>query len=441
MKSAMLEENRRRRREQWRNFLSLHGLPREAYESYVAGALSRPWSELRASQKRGRLLSEQFLRCYGVHPLEGGADKLVAWRSLFMPTELIYAMGLVPFTLEMFAAQLSMMGKAVKCLEEAEENGFAPDVCSFVKAGAGAMLLDIPPSPDVILTSTHLCDPAAKLAEFAAERYERPEFVLDVPYGAWSWLHEDGDPARFEEAVDYVAGQLANMAAFMTEVTGARLDLDRLREVVEYSNEAGRWLARGNVLAYYSDRPLLRGSRDMDHAANLMQTWGTPELVDIFRSRYEEINAAAAAKAEPSRRPRIVWAHLRPYYGSSLLEYIEERADIVGSVVNYSYWEDLETENPFRAIARKTLLNPAFSPLRDRVELYARVIRPGDGIIAYYPKSCRHFHCSGRMETESFRRLGIPMLVIDGDCVDDRGDDFLVVKTRIDRFLKELSAA
>jgi hypothetical protein len=42
------------------------------------------------------------------------------------------------------------------------------------------------------------------------------------------------------------------------------------------------------------------------------------------------------------------------------------------------------------------------------------------------------------MEEESSRAAGIPMLVIDGDCIDNRGDDFMVQKTRIDRFLKDL---
>ncbi len=441
MKSGMMDENKRRRKAEWRRFLAFQGLSEEAYETYAKKALSRPWAELSSSQKRGRLLSEQFLLCYGSHPYDESEGCLVAWRSLFMPTEIIYAMGLIPFTLEMFAAQVSMMGKAVKCLEEAEENGFAPDLCSFVKVAAGAMQMDILPSPDIILTSTHLCDPSAKLAEFASARYNRPEFVLDVPYGAWSRQMGDGGSADLDEAVDYVAEQLVGMAAFISEVTGARLHLERLTEAVRNSNEAGRWLAKGNALAYYSDRPLLRGSKDMDHAANLMQTWGARELVDIYRSRYEEISAAAAVECEPSARPRLVWAHLRPYFRNSLLDYIEERADIVGSIVNYRYWDELDASDPFRAIARRTLLNPAFTPLKDRVELYARVIRPGDGIIAFYPKSCRHFHCAGRMEAEKFRDLGIPMLVIDGDCVDDRGDDFMVVRTRIDRFLKELSTS
>ncbi len=441
MKTVMLEENKRLRKEQWRRFLAFQGLSVEAYDSYAKKALSRPWEELKASQKRGRLLSEQFLHCYGSHPYHEGKSYPVAWRSLFMPTEIIYAMGLMPFTLEMFAAQVSMMGRAVKCLEEAEENGFAPDLCSFVKAAAGAMLLDILPSPDVILTSTHLCDPSAKLAEFASAKYNRPEFVLDVPYGAWSRQEGEGGASDLEEAIDYVAEQLVGMAAFISEVTGAKLELEKLIEAVRNSNEAGRWLARGNELAYYSDRPLLRGSKDMDHAANLMQTWGARELVDIFRSRYQEIEAAAAVECEPSTRPRIVWAHLRPYYRNSLLDYIEERADIVGSIVNYCYWDELDAGDPFRAVARRTVLNPAYTPLEQRVELYARVIRPGDGIIAFYPKSCRHFHCAGRMETEKFRTYGLPMLVIDGDCVDDRGDDFMVVKTRIDRFLKELCTA
>jgi hypothetical protein len=43
------------------------------------------------------------------------------------------------------------------------------------------------------------------------------------------------------------------------------------------------------------------------------------------------------------------------------------------------------------------------------------------------------------MENEMFKKSGIPILTIDGDCVDDRGDDFPIVKTRVDRFLKSIS--
>jgi hypothetical protein len=65
-------------------------------------------------------------------------------------------------------------------------------------------------------------------------------------------------------------------------------------------------------------------------------------------------------------------------------------------------------------------------------------IPEGHGAVAFYPKSCRHFHSSSRIEAELFKKAGIPLLTIDGDCIDNRGDDFLVLKTRIDRFMKRL---
>ena len=168
--------------------------------------------------------------------------------------------------------------------------------------------------------------------------------------------------------------------------------------------------------------------------------WRTEEIIDVYKSRYEELQAAAdSAEGDPTR-PRIVWFHLRPYYRNSILEYIEERVDIVQTQVNYVFWDELDVSDPYRAMASKMLFHPGYCPVGIRTQMIIDRMQKGDGIIAFYPKSCRHFHSSARIETEMFKKAGIPMLIIDGDCIDSRGDDFLVMKTRIDRFLKGLQS-
>lgn len=439
---GIIEENTKQREIQFRNFAAAAGLSEDVVIEAMKSRFAKPWSELTATQKRGRLLSEQLLACYNKTPQGDVKYQRVAWRSLFMPTEILYAMDLMPFTAEMAAAQLAMSGLSAARLETAEGNGFSPDLCSFIKTCAGAMLEDIFPSPDIIFTTSHLCDPAAKFATYVSRKYGRPEFVLDIPYGVWGCSSQDMEMKKIDEAVDYVAGQLENMVEFITAHTGVKLEPARLREVINWTNEARKWLKLGNELAYYKGTTtiVMQGSKDLDYAANIMQTWGTRDIVDIYKSRYHEFKACENAR-QASSKPRIIWAHLRPYYKNDILDYIEEKADIVASMVNFVFWEELDAGDPFRSIARKTLFNPAYCPLQHRIDLYTREVQRGDGIIAFYPKSCRHFHSGARMEAEEFKKVGIPMLTIDGDCIDNRGDDFLVLKTRIDRFLKSLSAS
>jgi benzoyl-CoA reductase/2-hydroxyglutaryl-CoA dehydratase subunit BcrC/BadD/HgdB len=438
---GIIEENTKQREIQFRNFAAAAGLSEEIVIEAMKTRFAKPWPELTASQKRGRLLSEQFLACYNKTSDGKMKYQRVAWRSLFMPTEILYAMDLMPFTGEMAAAQLAMSGLSAARLETAEGNGFSPDLCSFIKTCAGATLEDIFPSPDIIFTTSHLCDPAAKFATYVSRKYGRPEFVLDIPYGVWGCGSQDIEMKKINEAVDYVASQIENMVEFITAHTGVKLEEARLREVIDWTNQARKWFKLGNDVTYNKGTiaTVKRGSKDLDYAANLMQTWGTREIVDVYETRYHEFMACENAMRSSSK-PRIVWGHLRPYYKNDIVDYIEEKADIVASQVNFIFWDELDPNDPFRSIARKTILNPAYCPLQYRIDLYIREIQRGDGIIAFYPKSCRHFHSGARMEAEALKKAGIPMLTIDGDCIDNRGDDFLVLKTRIDRFLKSLSA-
>ena len=434
-----IKENTEQRKIQFRNFAAAAGLDEDAMLEAAAEQAAVPVSGLRASQKRGRLLSDQLLRSFNKRPAYKDSYQFVAWRSLFMPTEIIYAMDIMPFTTEMFAAQLSMLGLARDRLETAEGSGFSPDLCSFINTGAGAMLEDILPSPDIILTTSHLCDPAAKFATFTAHRYKRPEFVLDVPYGIWSLGSSATDIMKLNESLDYVTMQLEDMTKFITRETGIKLDMEKLIEVIRRTNEARKWLMMGNDLARHSNPVICKGSKELNYAANLMQTWGTEEIIDVYRTRCEEFQASlgSSGHADPTR-PRIIWFHLRPYYHNSLLGYVEEHADIVHSQVNHVYWDEMDLNDPFRSIARRLLLSPAYCPVRPRTEMIIEKMRKDEGIIAFYPKSCRHFHSSARIEAEMMKKAGIPMLIIDGDCIDNRGDDFLVLKTRIDRFFKSL---
>ena len=442
-KDTIKQENAEARRKQIVNFLNVTGLGEISPQDAVAFAFPKAFDELSPSAKRGWLNTKQFFNAYNLDI--DGSEKYhhVAWRSLFVPTEIMYAMDLLPFTTEMVASQLAMAGAASERIETAEAHNFSGDICSFMKAVAGGVIEDIFPTPDILLTSTHLCDPSAKYAELAARTYNRPEFVIDIPYGIFDLAlsGKEEDLARVEEAIDYVADQLKEMVAFITEHTGLTLDEAKLTEVIRNVNEGRKYLEEGNDICFYQRTTAKKGIRELDYAANLMQTWGTPEIVDVYKGRAEDYKKGLTQEKD-SEKPRITWFHLRPYFKTPLMDYLNERIDISGSQVNHAFWEPLDESDPFRAVARKTVLHPGFSSVKSRTDIAIdKIPEDTDGIIAYYPKSCRHFHGGSIIESEMLKKAGIPILTIDGELIDDRGDDFHIVKTRVDRFLKSIKKA
>ncbi|MGM0418222.1 MAG: 2-hydroxyacyl-CoA dehydratase, partial [Thermodesulfobacteriota bacterium] len=303
------QENTDHRKEQLVNFLKVNGLEDIPPSDAVKMAFASDFNELSPSAKRGYVNAEQFFNAYNMNTSGDYEYHHVAWRSLFVPTEIMYAMNLIPYTTEMVASQLAMSGAAVERIETAEANNFSGDLCSFMKTVAGGVIEDIFPTPDILLTSTHLCDPSAKYAELASEIYKRPEFILDIPYGIYDLelnKKDEKDQKRIDEAIDYVTEQFYEMIQFVTKHTGLELDQEKLLSACKWSNEARKWMHEGNNITLYDRTSAEKGIKELDYAANLMQTWGTEKIAEVYKSRYEEYKANQRSKSE-DKVPRIAW--------------------------------------------------------------------------------------------------------------------------------------
>jgi len=394
-----------------------------------AGALlMKPVSELSASQKRGRGITDMFMKAYD-------PNSCVVWHSLFMPTEIFQAMDIVPFTAEMASAGIAGAGISRVLVEKGESYTQCMDSCSFATCSAGAMLEHLFPEPDFIVTTSQLCDTAIKLARFSAQITGRKEFFIDVPFGGVVM-----NPDQYRDAVDYVAKQLRSMVKFIEQETGRKLDKNRLYEVMQRSNEAREWFLKAMELRK-NNFPLVRGVQMLDYSVVLLNIWGTDAAVDIFKTLYEEMLAACAKGGISKGIHRIVWIHLRPYYDNTIINYIEKErgAYLVHEMSNWIFWDAFDPEDPYRSLARKMLSNPAYSPVEVQFDIYQKYKKPFniDGTIGFTHKGCRHLYSSIHMCAEHLKDV-VPWLVIDGDCIDPRAYSFPLVKTRIDAFFDML---
>ena len=343
--------------------------------------------------------------------------KPVAWTSAFFPGELVYIFDLVPFAPEAASGVAASMDLAPDLLKHSDQMGLSSDSCSFHRCAAAGTSLEYFPLPDFLLASSHLCDGAPRLFQYMARRYDRPLYLLDVPF-------------RYSDhALKYVADQLAGIAEDLEKRTGIKLTRERIAEVFDRSNRARSHQLAVSKLRQKVPSPL-GGEEGLSYFYLTLLGQGHPETPEIYRTLEEELQKIVDGEVEnpegKEERFRLIWLHLRPYYSSEMIAYLEKELGhkIVAEEMNYVYWPPLDAEKPFLSLAEKVLSHPGMGPLERRTETIRQMVSDyrAHGVIHFSHWGCRQSVGGSMAMKKKFREKDIPFLAIDGDCID--GDSF-----------------
>ncbi len=195
-------------------------------------------------------------------------DRLTGAAADGSPTAYVFVMGSLAEILRVFDFELSfpeinslqtaIRHVAHEYLNQAEDYGYSPDICGYVKADVavqlrkGAHPMGTLPPP-ALAVATNACNTYIKWAEIWERLYHVPVFTLDVPgtrrADRQTW---PGDP-DFEEDRRYVAAQIGELIALCEQVTRKRFDIDRLRETMGHTN--AMTAAWRRVIALNQHRP------------------------------------------------------------------------------------------------------------------------------------------------------------------------------------------
>lgn len=161
---------------------------------------------------------------------------------------------------EINSLQMAVRHVAHEYLNQAEDYGYSPDICGYVKADVAVQLrggehpMGRIPKP-CIAVLTNACNTYIKWAEIWERMHHIPVFTLDVPgtrmAGGQTW---SGNP-DFENDRKYVQAQISELITLCERVTGIRFDIDRLREVMGHANEMSRGWKK--ILEFNKSRPSL----------------------------------------------------------------------------------------------------------------------------------------------------------------------------------------
>jgi len=407
-------------RESWTPGASRHFTSQtESNPSCPTGSVKRSVA-LRTHQTR-----RQFL---------GGGDAPLVWRNLFYPSEILNALGVRSLTMETYAALRARGGKSLQGLfDRAARKGFAAETCSFLRVLEGDAAL---PKPDFVVGTSEPCQQGERVLG---------DLVRDM--GCLDRYHVLHTPIRRDDhSVESIAAALEASVAHIERSLGLKMDPSRLKETCELSNQARDLAVQCNHLRFTSP-PLMRGSEAILCATIFSQLWGKAELIELHRTLLEELSES---KESVERRlgiddtDRLLWLHLPPFYSSRLMDFIELtcNAPIVFEEVNFVGWDRLDPNEPYRSLARKLLtvgfLDPEFRAAQLRK--YTPKLHT-TGLLLYnhmFGRCSMADSCFTKRLRDELRCVGIPLLVLDGDCLDETIDPCSTT-TKVRAFVESLN--
>lgn len=361
---------------------------------------------------------------------------------------------------EINSLQTAVRRVAHEYLDEAEDYGYSPDICGYVKADVAVQLrggehpMGKIPQPSIAVL-TNACNTYIKWAEIWGRMYDCPIVMIDIPgtreAGGQTW---PGD-SDFENDRRYVEAQLRELITVCEQVTGKRFDIDRLRETLGYAN--GISVGWKRVLELNRSRPSVFGALTDGTiylgVANGFR--GTKEGSEYFTQLALEMEykAAHGIGTLTEEQYRLVFVGVPCY--PMFRRFNELFTEWGGTFINSTYlWFasgganrgfEYDLSRPIESLAEGVLVGvrDAMDSMFYQDRVVVGMIRDYhvDGVVYHPIKSCRTVStglADGRRAV--IAQTGIPSLFVESDMMDRRVISEAQMKNRIDAFFEGLAA-
>ena len=411
----------------------------------------------RGNREGSRLFREWFESLTETAASEGSAAYVFVMGSM---AEILRCFDLPMIFPEINSLQTAVRHVAHDFLNEAEDVGYSPDICGYVKADValqrrnGKHPMGRIPRPSIAVY-TNACNTYIKWAEIWERMYDIPLFTLDVPgtraAGAQTW---PGDPA-FEADRRYVQAQIEELIELLEAETGIPFDVDRLREVLDYTNVMNRGWQR--VLELNKAHPsLFNAVTDGTVYLGVSNSFrGTEEGARYFEELVEEMEYKAqhgiGTLTDEQYRLLFVGVPCYPIFR----RFNELFTEWGGTFVNSTYlWFasggantgfEYDLNRPLESLSEGILISvrDAMDSMfyQDQVLVELTETYGADGVVYHPIKSCRTVSTGLADNRRSLMDTrDIPSLFIESDMMDKRVVSEAQLKNRIDAFFEGLAS-
>ncbi|MBQ1285184.1 MAG: 2-hydroxyacyl-CoA dehydratase [Lachnospiraceae bacterium] len=361
----------------------------------------------------------------------------VGWCASNFPQEITTAMGIPVVYPENMGAAVGAKGGGQRMCEYAEGMGYSGDLCSYSRINfAYADLkkceeLEIP-FPDFLLCCNNICNCMIKWYENLALELDIPLILIDIP-------HLDQYECD-EDRIKYIRAQFDDAIRQLEEITGKKMDYDKLKSVMEVSQRSSQaWL---RAVGYMSAEPSPFSGFDIfNNMAVACVGRGTVEAAEAFEQladEYEALVAEGKSTFKGDENYRILfegiacWANLRFTYKTLQSRGINLTASVYGPAFSFLYSNLDELMAAYSYVPNSNCFER---------ELELRVVdakkNKVDGAIFHMNRSCKHW--SGNlyeMERQFREQTGVPTIVFDGDQSDPRAFSEAQYETRVEALVE-----
>jgi len=402
--------------------------------------MPRNYRKLESSKDLTRLMT----RYYATRKLVGKVKPL-AWVTSGAPVEILIGMGVATVYPENYGALVGAQRAAVPLAQVAEEQGFSPDLCSYARCHIGSVIdrRHAPqgglPRPDLLVASNNICGTVVKWYQALAQQLNVPLFLLDAPY-----QHEPGLP---DHTVQYVAAQLEDLIAWVTQHTGYKLNENKFAKTLTLSNEAVTLWREIREMCQARPSPL--NAPDLFLAmAPIVVLRGTGDAVSYYRKLKAEVEerVAKGQGAILEERYRLLWDNIAIWYKLFRLFNLFSEAGACFVVDTYTNaWSmSVDAGDPILSLARTYTTVYINQSLEVRAAMMADLVNrfAVDGIVLHSNRSCKPYSL-GQYELlrQVSERTGVPGLILEADMCDTRLYAEEPINNRIQAFLDVLSSA
>ena len=361
---------------------------------------------------------------------------------------------------EINSLQTAVRHVAHDYLNQAEDYGYSPDICGYVKADvatqlrSGALPMGRIPKP-AIAVYTNACNTYIKWAEIWERMYGCPIVTLDVPGSRAAGRHTWPGEPEFENDRRYVAAQIRELIPLLERVSGVRFDIDRLRESMRQANALSRGWQR--VLAVNRSRPApfnaLSDGTIFLGVANAYR--GLDAGAAYFERLVEEMEYKHArgigTAFDEAYRLLFVGVPCYPLFR----RFTEMFGELGGNFVHSTYlWfasggantgHQCPVDDPIEGLAEGLLISvrDAMDSMFFHTEPLLQMAKDyqADGVVYHPIKSCRTVS-TGLADSRRalMQAADIPSLFIESDMMDRRVVSEAQLKNRIDAFFEGLAS-
>ncbi|MEG0035157.1 MAG: 2-hydroxyacyl-CoA dehydratase family protein [Oscillospiraceae bacterium] len=355
-----------------------------------------------------------------------------------VPVDIIYAFDCVPFYMNMLPTRLSTTPEINGKFIDVAEKFAAPSMCGMNKTEMGILLCDqFGVKPDAFVWGSSPCDSTRIAYPNFAEMLHVPTYTIDIPF------------RRDDRGLEYIAKQNEGFVTFMEELTGTKLDWEKLKVAMTNSNISYELQGKCADLRKRKPCPLPGRMLVLNGTSNAMACF--PEMAELLRQELEvgemlsELGMGPCPNGEKHRAAllqNMLWS------SSGVMDWLEKDYDTVAIMDAFGfqhgdYYEHLDDKHDcLMVMAKKMQNNPmihgAAGPSENFVYLVDKIFAEYEPDVSLFVGhiGCKHTWASAKMVTDMIQeKYGLPTLYLDVDGIDGRYKSPDEIKVAIGQYM------